>query len=62
MTVFEIVGYCSCGPVVLEKTVVLALTGADPEADQAVGTVVGTAIVFDPRVLSRLVAKVAGWY
>lgn len=59
MAVFEIAGYCSCGAVVLVKTVVLALI-VDPEADPARG--VATVIVFGPRVLNRLVAKVADWY
>jgi hypothetical protein len=64
MAVFEIAGYCSCGPAVLVKTVVLALSVADSEADPArgVATVIATAIVFGPRVLSRLAAKVADWY
>lgn len=56
-------GYCPCGPVVLEKTVVPAPTVVDPGADPArvAETVVATGTVFELRVLSRLVAKVADW-
>lgn len=63
MAVSEIADYCLYEPVVLVKTVVL-LTEADPEVDpaRAVENVIVTAIVFDPQVLSHLVAKVADWY
>jgi hypothetical protein len=60
----EIAGCCSDVPVVLEKTVVLALTVTGPKVDPAsvVEIVVATVIVFDLRVLSHLVVRVADWY